>query len=167
MDRIDTQGYRANVGIILTDGQGRVLIAGRVGSGGWQFPQGGVEIKESAIDAVYRELYEEVGLSPHHVRMVGSTRSWLRYDVPIVNQRANGVRFRGQKQMWFLLQMLADDSDIRLDLGEKPEFDRWQWVDYWTPVRQIIAFKRNVYRRALTELEPLALQVTSPADPSA
>ena len=69
--------------------------------------------------------------------------------------------------MWFLLQMLADDSDIRLDLAEKPEFDRWRWVDYWTPVRQIIPFKRNVYRRALTELEPLALQVTSPADPSA
>ena len=166
-DVIDADGYRHNVGSVLCNSQIQVLWARRSRHDGWQFPQGGVEIKESAIDAVYRELYEEVGLSPRHVRMVGSTRSWLRYDVPIVNQRANGVRFRGQKQMWFLLQMLADDSDIRLDLGEKPEFDRWQWVDYWTPVRQIIAFKRNVYRRALTELEPLALQFTSPADPSA
>ena len=165
-DVIDADGYRYNVGIVLCNSQNQVLWARRSRHDGWQFPQGGVEIKESAIDAVYRELYEEVGLSPHHVRMVGSTRSWLRYDVPIVNQRANGVRFRGQKQMWFLLQMLADDSDIRLDLGEKPEFDRWRWVDYWVPVRQIISFKRNVYRRALTELEPMALQVTGAADPS-
>ena len=166
-DVIDADGYRQNVGIVLCNSQFQVLWARRSRHDGWQFPQGGVGIKESAIDAVYRELYEEVGLSPHHVRMVGSTRSWLRYDVPIVNQRTNSGRFRGQKQMWFLLQMLADDSDIRLDLAEKPEFDRWRWVDYWTPVRQIIAFKRNVYRRALTELEPLTLQVTNHADSGA
>lgn len=165
-DVIDADGYRPNVGIVLCKSQTQVLWARRSRHDGWQFPQGGVESKESAIDAVYRELYEEVGLSPHHVRVVGSTRSWLRYDVPMVYQRANGDRFRGQRQMWFLLQMLADDSDIRLDLGENPEFDRWRWVDYWTPARQIIAFKRNVYRRALTELEPLVLQVTSVATPS-
>ena len=114
-----------------------------------------------------RVLYESFCLLPHHVRIVGSTRDWLRYDVPSHYQRPNEMRFRGQKQMWFLLQMLAADSDIRLDLGETPEFDQWRWVDYWTPVRQIIAFKRNVYQRALTELEPLGLQVTGLTDPGA
>jgi putative (di)nucleoside polyphosphate hydrolase len=158
---IDADGYRRNVGIVLCNSHIQVLWARRSRHDGWQFPQGGVESEESAIEAVYRELYEEVGLSPHHVRMVGSTRNWLRYDVPVKLQRANRVRFRGQKQMWFLLQMLADDSDICLDLVDQPEFDQWQWVDYWTPVRQIISFKRDVYRRALTELEPLALQATS------
>ena len=68
-----------------------------------------------------------------------------------------------------LMAFMAGETTIHPSpgLGAKPEFDRWRWVDYWTPVRQIIAFKRNVYRRALTELEPLALQVNGPADPSA
>jgi putative (di)nucleoside polyphosphate hydrolase len=58
----------------------------------------------------------------------------------------------GQKQKWFLLRMLADDSCVRLDLNDKPEFDYWQWVSYWYPLGQVISFKREVYRRALKEL---------------
>ena len=163
-DGIDEDGYRRNVAIVLCNSEVQVLWARRSQHDGWQFPQGGVELKESVQEAVYRELYEEVGLSPHHVRIIGSTRSWLRYDVPTNYQRKSDFCFRGQKQMWFLLQMLADDSDICLDQAENPEFDLWQWVDYWAPMSQIISFKRNVYRRALTELEPLALQVSSLAN---
>ena len=82
MDWIDTQGYRANVGIILTDGQGRVLIAGRVGSNGWQFPQGGIGSEETPEAAMYRELNEEVGLAPEDVETLGATAGWLRFRLP-------------------------------------------------------------------------------------
>ncbi|MBO67198.1 MAG: RNA pyrophosphohydrolase [Acidiferrobacteraceae bacterium] len=160
IDSIDSDGYRRNVGIVLCNSEAKVLWARRSQRDGWQFPQGGIEIAESAKDAVYRELYEEIGLSPGQVHMLGSTRGWLRYDVPPYYQRSKGTRFRGQKQMWFLFHMLGPDSDIRLDSVENPEFDLWQWVDYWTPLRQIIAFKRQVYRRALTELEPLAVGIS-------
>jgi len=157
---IDSDGYRRNVGIVLCNSDIKVLWARRSQRDGWQFPQGGVEISESAQDAVYRELYEEVGLSPEHVRMLGSTQSWLRYDVPSCYQRSKGVQFRGQKQMWFLFHMLGSDSDICLNSVENPEFDLWRWVDYWMPLRQIIAFKRQVYQLALTELEPLVLNLS-------
>ena len=56
MDFIDEQGFRANVGIILTDGSGCVLIAGRRGRGGWQFPQGGIQPEETTEAAMFREL---------------------------------------------------------------------------------------------------------------
>jgi len=79
MDFIDDQGFRANVGIILTDGGGRVLIAGRRGRGGWQFPQGGIHPEESTEAAMFRELREEVGLAPSDVELVGSTEGWLKY----------------------------------------------------------------------------------------
>src|SRR5690606_14458825 len=82
MDFIDEEGFRANVGIILMDRAGRVLIAGRRGRGGWQFPQGGVKPDETTESAMYRELYEEVGLEPEDVELVGQTRDWLRYRLP-------------------------------------------------------------------------------------
>ena len=160
-DLIDTDGYRRNVGLVICNSETQVFWARRRRHDGWQFPQGGVEPNETAEEAVYRELFEEVGLLRRHVRIMGCTRAWLHYDVPEIYQRTQGVRFRGQKQMWFLLQMLGDDSDICLNTDTNPEFDCWRWVNYWTPVCQIISFKRNVYRSALTELEPFTLQFES------
>ncbi len=155
---IDLDGYRRNVGIVLCNRNGQVLWARRARHDGWQFPQGGIESNETAEDAVYRELYEEIGLLPHHVDLIGVTQDWLHYDVPTKFRRLRETGFRGQKQMWFLFKMLAEDSDICLDIAGDPEFDRWRWVAYWTPLKKIIAFKRHVYRQVLTELEPLALQ---------
>jgi putative (di)nucleoside polyphosphate hydrolase len=157
MDFIDEQGFRANVGIILTDGQRRVLIAGRRGRIGWQFPQGGVLQDESAEAAMYRELAEEIGLMPEDVDLVGVTREWLRYRLPEKYIRRERLPVCiGQKQRWFLLHLTADPAKLRFDLCAVPEFDRCRWVDYWRPVKEVIYFKRSVYVRALTELGPLA-----------
>ena len=151
---LDRDGYRRNVGIILCNDDRQVLWARRVRHDGWQFPQGGVEPNEDAREAVFRELYEEVGLLPHQVRLLGFTSSWLRYEVPYCACRSSS-RFRGQKQRWFLFRFLGEESDVRLDRCARPEFDSWCWVDYWHPLHNIVSFKRGVYRRALTELEPL------------
>lgn len=155
---LDKDGYRKNVGIIVCNNQNQVLWARRSQRDGWQFPQGGIEPRESAKDAAFRELYEEIGLKENDVRLLGNTENWLRYDVPYANKARHYLRakpFRGQKQRWFLFQLITQESRVRLDRSNKPEFDHWQWVDYWRPLEQIVAFKRNVYRKALTELEPL------------
>ena len=160
--RLDRDGYRKNVGIIVCNASSQVLWARRVRHDGWQFPQGGVEPRESARAAAYRELYEEVGLGPQDVRLLGATDKWLRYDVPYAPKSHYFRRsrsFRGQKQRWFLFHLVAEETNVRLDASENPEFDHWTWVDYWCPVQQIVEFKRSVYRRALTELEPLLMQV--------
>ena len=81
-DHIDSEGFRANVGIILSNDDGRLLLAGRVGSKGWQFPQGGMLQGESPEQAMYRELHEEVGLTEDDVSVLGSTDDWLRYRLP-------------------------------------------------------------------------------------
>jgi putative (di)nucleoside polyphosphate hydrolase len=163
MDLIDEEGYRANVGIILTDGGGRVLIAGRSGRSGWQFPQGGVKPDESIEDAMYRELEEEVGLTPADVDLIGATRDWLRYRLPErFIRRVDGPLCIGQKQRWFLLQLLTSPDRLRFDVSDEPEFDRCRWVDYWRPVKEVIYFKRRVYVRALTELGSLAFPGDGP-----
>lgn len=165
-DFIDSEGYRANVGIILTNGSGRVLLAGRAGRTGWQFPQGGVQPRESVEAAMFRELEEEIGLTDGDVEIIGQTRDWLRYQLPkrYIRRDRNPVCI-GQKQRWFLLQLMSDPDRVRLDTTAQPEFDRWRWVDYWRPVKEVIYFKRQVYVRALFELGPLAFPADGPPPP--
>lgn len=150
---IDKEGFRENVGIVLSDGQGKILWAKRIGQDAWQFPQGGINDGESPEDALYRELYEEIGLSPDDVRVLAETKGWLKYRLPkrYIRRHTQPVCI-GQKQKWFLLELTGSATNIRFDLGEKPEFDGWSWVNYWYPVMQIVEFKRDVYRRALKEL---------------
>lgn len=156
-DFIDPDGYRANVGIILTDGDSKVLVARRAGARGWQFPQGGIRPEEELETAVYRELHEEIGLETSDVELLGRTHAWLRYKLPRRYQRRDSKPLCiGQKQMWFLLQLTSDDSKVHLDSTDSPEFDRWRWVDYWQPPRDVIFFKREVYEQALQELEQYA-----------
>jgi len=147
---IDSDGYRPNVGIILMRDDGRLFWARRVHRDGWQFPQGGMNTDETPLEAMYRELREETGLDPEHVEILHSTPGWLRYRLPSRCVRG-GERPRciGQKQVWFLLRMLANDDLVPFDLCEKPEFDRFRWVDYWYPVEHVVHFKREVYAKAL------------------
>jgi putative (di)nucleoside polyphosphate hydrolase len=153
---IDADGFRPNVGIMLANARGEVLWARRIGQSGWQFPQGGINEGESAEEALFRELHEEIGLKPDQVEMLACTRGWLRYRLPerLVRRKETGPLCIGQKQKWFLLRMLADDAAVRMDLGDKAEFDHWRWVSYWYPLGQVVSFKREVYRRALKELAP-------------
>ena len=157
---LDKEGYRPNVGIILANQRNEVFWGKRVHQHAWQFPQGGIQSGETPLQAMYRELEEEIGLARVHVRVLGRTREWLRYEVPerwARRQREGreGIKagaYRGQKQIWYLLRMVGRDCDVKLRASGHPEFDAWRWHDYWVPLEAVIDFKREVYRQALIEL---------------
>jgi len=161
---LDKEGYRPNVGIVLVNPRNEVFWGKRVNQHAWQFPQGGIKHGETPLQAMYRELEEEIGLQADHVRLLGRTRDWLRYEVPEKWMRrvrpGNGEAgaplgrggYRGQKQIWFLLRMMGRDCDVKLRASGHPEFDAWRWHDYWVPLEAVIDFKREVYRQALIEL---------------
>lgn len=154
-DWIDDEGFRANVGIILANADGKLMLGGRVGRKGWQFPQGGMLLGEEPEQAMFRELEEEVGLARDDVEVLGVTRDWLRYRLPDRFVRRNSRPLCiGQKQRWFMLRLTSSTDRLRFDLGDEPEFDRVRWVDFWRPVNEVIYFKRRVYARALHELGP-------------
>lgn len=155
MRMIDRDGYRPNVGIIICNWRNEVFWGKRVHEHSWQFPQGGIKHGEPPEGAMYRELKEEVGLERHHVRILGRTRDWLRYDVPDRwIRREWRSSYRGQKQLWYLLRLVGRDSDVHLRASRKPEFDAWRWSEYWVSMESVIEFKREVYQRALEELAP-------------
>lgn len=153
---IDAEGFRLGVGMIVANEAGQVLWARRIKQPAWQFPQGGLNQNETLEQALFRELYEELGLEPFDVRLLGHTKGWLYYWLPRHLRRSYLQPLCiGQKQKWFLLKLVSDPTKIRFNITSSPEFDRWRWVPYWYPIKQVINFKRHVYRRALEELAPL------------
>lgn len=151
---IDRAGYRLNVGIILANESNRLFWGKRTGHDAWQFPQGGLAAGETAEEAMYRELREEVGLEHEDVEILGVTKRWLNYRLPKQYLRLNSKPLViGQKQKWYLLRLVSNEQKIRLDLSDSPEFDSWRWIDYVEPQNNVIFFKKQVYTQALKELE--------------
>lgn len=151
---IDSNGFRPNVGIIICNKLGQLFWAKRIKQDAWQFPQGGIKEAETAEEALFRELSEEVGLCKDDVRILSQTSEWLKYRLPkpYIRQR-KGRTCIGQKQKWFLLGLQTEEGRVDLQNTLQPEFDDWCWVNYWYPVNQVVDFKRSVYRKALIELE--------------
>ena len=165
-DLIDSDGFRANVGIVLMRDSGEVFLGRRTGGRGWQFPQGGMRAGESLEQALYRELHEEIGLTSADVKLLARTERWLRYRLPsrYVRRNRHPVCI-GQKQCWFLLGLERGNASFAFDSTSEPEFDEWRWTGYWEPVREVIYFKRAVYVKALEELAPFAFPRGAPAAP--
>jgi len=156
---IDRDGYRANVGIVITNEKKQILLAKRYKQDAWQLPQGGIDRGETELEALYRELEEEVGLGPDQVELIAKTPKWLRYDLPMKHvRRKQKPLCVGQKQVWFLVKLASNDTEISLNNHSKIEFDDWKWVDYWEPIDRVINFKKEVYEDMLKSLAPILFE---------
>ncbi len=144
----DPKHYRPNVGLALFHREGLVFLGKRAGTEGpyqWQMPQGGVDRGESAAEAAFRELEEEIGVKPAHAELLEETADWLYYDFPIdVRKKLSRGRYKGQRQKWFAFRFKGRDSDIRLDT-HTPEFSDWRWAPLETAPGLVIPFKRAIY----------------------
>lgn len=156
-DVID-RGFRLNICIVLRNSLGKVLLAQRHdGRNAWQFPQGGMMPGESPQQAMYRELFEEIGLKPCDIDILGHSSRWFHYRIP-PDRIPLGSGAIGQKQRWFLLALRSQDQAIDLVRGSTdPEFVSWRWVDYWEPIERVARFKRHVYRQGLEALQTFCL----------
>lgn len=143
--------YRLNVGAVLFNAAGQVLVARRADmpnaegpAGGWQLPQGGIDKHEDPRAAVLRELAEEIGTD--RAEIIGEHPDWLTYDLPpeLIGVALKG-RYRGQRQRWFALRFTGADTDIRLDADPHPEFDSWRWVQLTDLPSLAVPFKLPIY----------------------
>ena len=151
--------YRPNVGIMLLNEQWRVLVARRVGVSpeAWQMPQGGIDDGETPLQAAYRELKEEIGVTA--ADFIAESEAWFRYDFPpgaLVRHDRPGLR--GQRQKWVIMRFTGADRDIDLNATGEPEFDAWRWIAVRELPETIVSFKRHVYIDLLKEFPHLADQ---------
>jgi len=149
--------YRPCVGIMLLNSEGKVFVGRRLDQTveGWQMPQGGIDEGEDVRTALFRELREEAGTDKAEI--IAEMEEWITYDLPphLVGVAFHG-RYRGQKQKWFALRFLGEDSDIDL-ATHHPEFSAWKWVEMEALLDLIVPFKRDTYRKVIAALRPLAL----------
>ena len=154
---IDSKGFRLNVGIVVINDKGKVLLARKNNSYKWQFPQGGMDHNETEEETLFRELQEEVGLTKSQVEIVQKSQFWYSYRLPNqhLRPRLPGTpHCVGQKQKWFLLRILAQESEICLDSHETPEFSEWGWFDPLYSIKKTIYFKKTIYRNVIEEFFP-------------
>ena len=147
--------YRSNVGIMMVNEKGYVFVGQRLDNNqnAWQMPQGGIDAGEDPETAAYRELLEETGVKKQDVRFVASSSKWLSYDLPEdLIPILWDVKFRGQKQKWFLFKFLGEDGDINI-ATEHPEFSKWKWISKENLLKEIVPFKKSVYENVLKEFK--------------
>jgi putative (di)nucleoside polyphosphate hydrolase len=151
---IDHQRYRRGVGVMLLNGQGKVWVGARIDNpaDAWQMPQGGIdEGEDDPWATALRELEEETGIPPHLVERIAQCPERLRYELP---PELVGVIWKepwiGQEQDWFLARFLGRDSDVNI-ATKHPEFREWQWIEPAELPDRIVPFKRDLYRRLLSE----------------
>ena len=150
--------YRPCAGVMLVNAEGHVFVGQRIDTQveAWQMPQRGIDPGEDPEKTASRELEEEIGTS--NAEVIAKTRDWLYYDLPKeLIGKVWGGKYRGQKQIWFLMRFLGQDSDIRLDTA-KPEFNAWKWVPVERLPELIVPFKRKIYRALVKEFEPYLKQ---------
>lgn len=141
--------YRPCVGMVVLNEYGQIFFGKRIDNSSkyWQMPQGGVDEGEGLEQAALRELEEEIGTN--NVQVLGQTKDWLYYDLPdeLVAKVWNG-KYRGQKQIWFCVQLLGDDGEININT-ENPEFEDWKWSNPDQVIENAIEFKKDIYRKVL------------------
>ena len=144
---------RSGVGIVLLNNKNKVLVGKRLDNPKdfWQMPQGGIDINEDYLDAAKRELEEETSIKS--VELIKELDGWLKYDLPeeLVGKVWKG-KYSGQKQKWFIMKFLGNDSEIDLETG-KPEFIEWQWINVENLPGVIVEFKRKVYEDLLPKIK--------------
>ncbi|MDA7828585.1 RNA pyrophosphohydrolase [Gammaproteobacteria bacterium] len=152
----EESNYRLNVGLIIVNNYGKVLICKRKNSNQWQFPQGGIDKGESPIEAAKREIFEEVGIKSSQIRVLGKIKDWVKYEIPKKLAKKNFKKkgIVGQKQKWFIFK-IKSKACISFINDPDNEFDDFAWVSYWHPIALIVSFKKDVYRSVLAELLPI------------
>lgn len=144
--------YRPAVGMMILNAENKVFVGQRLDNTGvaWQMPQGGISPHEDADQAMLRELEEEIGT--RDVEIIVKSKTWYKYDLPpeIAARLWNG-KFKGQRQIWYILRFRGKDTDININTY-RPEFCAWKWVETTELLDLVIPFKRKLYERILKEL---------------
>ncbi len=154
-DRLHYLPYRPGVGIMLINEKKEIFAGRRIDSRSeaWQMPQGGIDRGETPLEAVLRELAEEIGT--REIEILKESKEWFYYDLPayLVDKLWRG-RYRGQRQKWFAMRFLGEESDININTSH-PEFMDWKWVSSTELPNLIVPFKRELYINVLREFEDI------------
>ena len=144
---------RIGVGAIVLNSENKIFVGKRADNpiDKWQMPQGGVDKGENFISAMKRELKEETSIQ--NIKILKQIDQWFEYELP---KNLLGIiwkgKFRGQKQKWFVVRFIGNESEINLKT-KHPEFIEWKWIELDDLTKVIVDFKKDVYKKLVVELK--------------
>lgn len=155
--------FRPNVGLMVINHAGKVWLGKRTDHHKFfyneQMPQGGIEPDETPLQAAYRELWEETGLSAEKVKLLGESKHWYQYRFPHTIKFDNIV-YAGQKQKWFLFLHEGNETDFNLSVHpEEIEFVSYHWYSLNEITERVVPFKRHIYKQVIAEFQNIIRQV--------
>ena len=146
--------YRKCVGMMILNENNEVLVGKRLDypSGYWQMPQGGIDDNEKPEDAVWREMMEEIGTN--EASMIHKSSKWFYYKIPedTLKKLTWGKIYIGQKQQWFIFKFFGNEKKININT-KNPEFSEWKWLDLNSLTKNIVPFKKKLYKDVLSEFK--------------
>ena len=145
--------YRSGIGIVLVNKNREIFVGKRIdnNSNAWQMPQGGIDVGESEDEAMIRELREETGIIESNIKLLQESHSYFYYNLPYKLQKKFwGGKYLGQRQRWYLLEFTGDENAINVRT-EHPEFSDWKWVSKEEVTRNVVSFKRQLYKDVIEE----------------
>ena len=144
---------RNGVGVIVLNNENKVFVGKRKDNpvDRWQMPQGGVDIGETYLSAMKRELYEETSIKS--IEILKEINGFFEYELPknLVGIIWKG-KFRGQKQKWFITRFIGNENEINLKT-KNPEFIEWKWIVPDELPKTIVDFKKKMYAELLENLK--------------
>ena len=152
--------YRLGVGMMILNAENKIFVAQRLDNKGpaWQMPQGGISAKEDTDKAMLRELEEEIGT--RKVEILVKSKTWYKYDLPSeLASKLWGGRYKGQRQIWYVLRFKGKDKDINIHTYHA-EFRDWKWVEKNELLQLVIPFKQKLYNQLIEDLWPYVLKIS-------
>ena len=144
---------RIGVGAIVLNSENKIFVGKRADNpiDKWQMPQGGVNKGENFISAMKRELNEETSIQ--NIKILKQIDQWFEYELP---KNLLGIiwkgKFRGQKQKWFVVRFVGNESEINLKT-KHPEFIEWKWLEIDELPNVIVDFKKRVYDELVLQIK--------------
>ena len=143
---------RSGVGIVLLNKENKIFVAKRIDNpkNFWQMPQGGVDKDEDFYTAALRDLKGETSIVS--VKLIKKIEENLTYILPdhLIGIIWKG-KYKGQKQKWFIMRFIGDDSEINIKT-KHPEFLDWKWIDLENLTKIAVNFKLEVYKKLKSEI---------------
>ena len=144
--------YRNNVAAFIVNDKKEILTCKRADKfEDWQLPQGGIDDNETPIEALRRELLEEVYLKDFSI--IFELPIPITYDWP---QELHSRGFKGQRQYFFVASPTEKHWNPDFTTHHLIEFKEYSWSTKSEFINLVTgSFRAKSYLTALEEIQKI------------